>query len=106
MNTVMTIREEQQITIDINRFFKMPIPLQRRGIQLILNYLYKEKPASLSAIHIDQVFSIDSVMQHPSGTLRLSQWVKSYSILSAMSFSIQVEKPLSFHFELMEPGDD
>ncbi len=49
MNTVMEKREKGKITIDITRFLEMPIPLQRRGIQLILNYLYKEKPASLSA---------------------------------------------------------
>ena len=75
MNTVMTIREEQQITIDINRFFKMPIPLQRRGIQLILNYLYKERPASLSAVHIHQVFAM-IVGHHPSGTLDFPNGLK------------------------------
>ncbi|MEM5629965.1 hypothetical protein AAHH69_02450 [Bacillus toyonensis] len=34
----------------------MSMPLQRRGIQLILNYLYEYKiPSSLSSIHIDKV---------------------------------------------------
>ena len=35
-------------------FERYQLPLQRRGIQLILNYLYWERPASLSAIHIDR----------------------------------------------------
>lgn len=103
MNTVMTIREEQQITIDINRFFKMPIPLQRRGIQLILNYLYKEKPASLSAIHIHQVFAMIS-RPHPSGTLDFPNGLKVIRSYQQCHFKFNLEKPLSFQFELMEPG--
>ena len=71
MNKVITEKEEDKITIDIISFLEMPIPLQRRGIQLILNYLYKEKPASLSAVHIDQIFSIVHHSQ-PSGQLRFS----------------------------------
>ena len=81
MNKVMIERNESKITIDMKRFLEMPLPLQRRGIQLILNYLYKENPASLSAVHIDQVFSL---IHHskPSGQFRFPQWFKSGTILS------------------------
>ena len=57
MNKVMEREKKDKITIDIISFLEMPISLQRRGIQLILNYLYKNRPASFSAIHIDHVFS-------------------------------------------------
>lgn len=67
LNKVM-MKEDSQITIDISSFLKMPIPLQRRAIKLILNYLYTEKPASLSAIHIEKILSIIR-NPHPSGRL-------------------------------------
>nr|WP_263323925.1 tRNA lysidine(34) synthetase TilS [Neobacillus sp. Marseille-Q6967] len=103
MNTVMKIREKNKITIDINRFVEVPIPLQRRGIQLILNYLYEDKPASLSAIHIDQIFSL---MQHPqpSGTLDLPNGltiIRSYSLLSFQYGSYQAQP---YSFEMTKPG--
>jgi tRNA(Ile)-lysidine synthase len=68
MKTVITRKNIKKITIDIEEFFKMPMPLQRRGIQLILNYLYIERPASLSAVHIDQLLNLMKRPQ-PSGTL-------------------------------------
>lgn len=103
MNTVMTTRNDQQITIDINLLLEMPIPLQRRGIQLILNYLYKERPSSLSAVHIDQVFSLIN-RQHPSGTLDFPDGLKVTRSYQDCHFQFNVDKPLSFHFELIEPG--
>ncbi len=60
MEKVMTKGENHTITLDIKRFLKVPFPLQRRGIQLILNYLYMGKPGSLSAVHIDQDISVNS----------------------------------------------
>lgn len=67
LNKVMK-KEDSGITIYISSFQQMPMPLQRRGIKLILNYLYKDRPASLSAIHIEKIFSIIR-NPHPSGTL-------------------------------------
>jgi tRNA(Ile)-lysidine synthase len=103
MNTVMTIRNELQITIDINSFLKMPMPLQRRGIQLILNYLYKERPASLSAVHIDQLFTLIN-RSHPSGTLDFPNGLKVIRSYQQCQFQFNSGKPLSFQFELTEPG--
>ncbi|MFD2681329.1 tRNA lysidine(34) synthetase TilS [Bacillus seohaeanensis] len=44
--------------LHINGFLTMPLPLQRRSIHLILNYLYKAKPSSLSSVHIYDVLGI------------------------------------------------
>jgi tRNA(Ile)-lysidine synthase len=103
MNTVITKREKNKITIDIKRFSKVPIPLQRRGIQLILKYLYNEKPGSLSAIHIDQVLSLMR-NSHPSGKLNLPnglQVIRSYLLLS---FQFDLANEQTYHFEIREPG--
>jgi tRNA(Ile)-lysidine synthase len=103
MNTVMTKRNDEQITIDINLLLEMPIPLQRRGIQLILNYLYKERPSSLSATHIDQVFSLIN-RQHPSGTLDFPNGLKVTRSYQDCHFHFNFDKPLSFLFEMIDPG--
>ncbi|WHY67195.1 tRNA lysidine(34) synthetase TilS [Neobacillus sp. SuZ13] len=103
LNTVMTKKEECKITIDIHRFLEMPLPLQRRGIQLILNYLYKEKPTSLSAVHIDQVFLL---IQHPlpSGHLDFPNGLKVIRSYYSLTFQFQSNEAPSYHFELKEPG--
>ncbi|WP_307192292.1 MULTISPECIES: tRNA lysidine(34) synthetase TilS [Mesobacillus] len=67
LNKVMK-KEDQMVTVPIRLFREMPMPLQRRAIKLILNYLYNDRPASLSAIHIEKIFSIIR-NPHPSGTL-------------------------------------
>jgi tRNA(Ile)-lysidine synthase len=103
MKTVMTKREAQQITIDIKRFLAMPLPLQRRGIQLILNYLYEERPSSLSAIHIDQIFSLIHHL-HPSGKLDFPEGLKVIRSYLQCYFQFEVENSQSYHFELGDPG--
>ncbi len=45
-------------SLHIDGFLTMAQPLQRRGINLILNYLYKLRPPSLSSIHIYDVLGI------------------------------------------------
>jgi tRNA(Ile)-lysidine synthase len=103
LNTLLTKREEDKITIDIKQFLAMPLPLQRRGIQLILNYLYKEKPASLSAIHIDQVFSL--INHHePSGTLDLPNGLKVIRSYLQLFFQYEQIKAEPYYFEINEPG--
>jgi tRNA(Ile)-lysidine synthase len=103
MNTVMTIGKKSRITLDIKRFLKVPLPLQRRGIQLILNYLYNERPASLSAIHIDQVFSLIHYPQ-PSGKLDFPSGLKVIRSYQELSFQFQMPEVQSFYFEINEPG--
>ncbi|NRD77485.1 tRNA lysidine(34) synthetase TilS [Bacillus sp. BRMEA1] len=103
MNTVMTSREEGKITIDITRLLKVPLPLQRRGIQLILNYLYKVKPVSLSAVHIDQVFHL--IQQgEPSGRLDFPNGLKVNRSYFEITFQFKQEEAEPYLFELNGPG--
>ncbi|MBO0961789.1 tRNA lysidine(34) synthetase TilS [Neobacillus sp. MM2021_6] len=103
LNSVLAKKEEDHITIDIQGFLEMPLPLQRRGIQLILNYLYKEKPASLSAIHIDQVFFL--IHHHePSVKLDLPNGMKVIRSYLQLSFQFQQVTAEPYAYELHEPG--
>ncbi|CAN7603145.1 tRNA lysidine(34) synthetase TilS [Rossellomorea sp. LjRoot5] len=61
--------------IHIDGFLAMAQPLQRRGINLILNYLYKLRPSSLSSIHIYDVLSILKG-KAPNASIDLPQGLK------------------------------
>jgi tRNA(Ile)-lysidine synthase len=103
MKTVILSKEQGRVTIDIPAFRSMPMPLQRRGIQLILYYLYKEKPASLSAVHIDHVFSLLS-SSHPSGTLDFPNNLTIVRSYHQCHFQFGKSKRKPFQFEIADPG--
>ncbi|MBA4538414.1 tRNA lysidine(34) synthetase TilS [Bacillus aquiflavi] len=103
MKTVMEIKNIKNITLNIRPFQSMPIPLQRRGIQLILNYLYHEKPSSLSAIHIDQIFSLISSSQ-PSKMLHFPLGLLVYRSYEKCHFQFSKEEKQCYRFELHKPG--
>ncbi|MFP7737867.1 tRNA lysidine(34) synthetase TilS [Priestia aryabhattai] len=68
MNKVMRKKLKNEILIDRDCFLRIRKPLQRRGIQLILNYLYKEIPPTLSSTHVDTLVGFCK-SEKPSGTL-------------------------------------
>ncbi|MDY0943599.1 tRNA lysidine(34) synthetase TilS [Priestia megaterium] len=68
MNKVMRKKLKNEILIDRDCFLRIRKPLQRRGIQLILNYLYKEIPPTLSSAHVDTLVGFCK-SEKPSGTL-------------------------------------
>lgn len=103
LNKVVTSRDPRQITIDIKSFLAMPLPLQRRGIQLILNYLYTEKPAALSAVHIDQVFQLIHY-GGPSARLDFPNGLKVNRSYHQLSFQFQLLETESYIFEMTGPG--
>ncbi len=102
MNKVMETTNEK-VTLDIESFLIMPMPLQRRGIKLILNYLYGEQPSSLSAIHIDSIFSLIH-NPHPSGTLDFPNGLKvvrSYERCYFQPYSLESQP---YQFQVNGPG--
>ncbi|WLR55079.1 tRNA lysidine(34) synthetase TilS [Mesobacillus subterraneus] len=101
LNKVMK-KEDKRITISISSFQEMPMPLQRRGIKLILNYLYNDRPASLSAIHIEKIFSIIR-NPHPSGTLDFPSGLRIIRSYGNCHFELNPPERQSYHFELSEP---
>lgn len=104
MNRVMKSRNDEGITLNINSFLAMPLPLQRRGIQLILNYLYKVRPNDLSAIHIDLIISLLK-STHPSGKIDFPNGLKIIRSYQDCHFMFNQPKVTSYQYELEEPGE-
>ncbi|ESU34606.1 hypothetical protein G3A_00085 [Bacillus sp. 17376] len=101
LNKVMK-KEGKRISVCISSFEEMPMPLQRRGIKLILNYLYNERPASLSAIHIEKIFSIIR-NPHPSGTLDFPSGLRIIRSYGKCHFELNPPERQSYRFELSGP---
>ncbi|MFT4415997.1 tRNA lysidine(34) synthetase TilS [Fredinandcohnia humi] len=105
MNKVMKRKRDREVEIMVNPFLSMPKSLQRRGIQLILNYLYKELPPSLSTVHIDNLLSF-LASKHPSGELHFPndlRIVRSYDSCTFTYTYLEGEKNL-YRFRIDEPG--
>jgi tRNA(Ile)-lysidine synthase len=102
MNKVME-KTNEKVTLDIDAFLTMPIPLQRRGIKLILNYLYGEQPSSLSAIHIDSIFSMIN-NPHPSGSLDFPNGLKVIRSYGKCHFQLHPSKSKPFQLQINGPG--
>lgn len=102
MNTVMR-KEKDKISVDIKTFSTMPMPLQRRGIQLILKYLYQERLAFLSSIHTDQLFSLIYNPQ-PSGMLDFPFGLKIIRSYENCYFQFHQNEEVPYRFELRKPG--
>jgi tRNA(Ile)-lysidine synthase len=103
MNKVLKSKDVEEITLYTEKFLAIPLPLQRRGIQLILNYLYKVRPSSLSALHIDLIMMLIQ-SPHPSGRLDFPEGLhinRSYQ-LCEFHFTQREDEP--FRFELEYPG--
>lgn len=82
----------------------MSMPLQRRGIQLILNYLYEYKiPSSLSSIHIDKVIEFFKRTQ-PSGSLDFPGDLKIVRAYEECSFGFKQEIVSPFYKIYQCPG--
>ncbi|HLO10645.1 MAG TPA: tRNA lysidine(34) synthetase TilS [Pseudoneobacillus sp.] len=103
MNKVVKSRNDDKITLHIEQFLAMPLPLQRRGIQLILKYLYKVRPSSLSALHIDLIMKLMR-SPHPSGRLDYPlglQIIRSYQLCD---FLFNQKEKTPYYFELENHG--
>ncbi|MCM3707804.1 MULTISPECIES: tRNA lysidine(34) synthetase TilS [Cytobacillus] len=103
MNTVMKKNGNEEISVNIDAFEAMPMPLQRRGIQLILNYLYKERPASLSASHIESIISLMK-SPHPSGNLDFPGGLHIVRSYRQCHFLFPKEPVQSYRYEIFKPA--
>lgn len=103
MNTVLKRKEKSVVEMDINRFKSLPLPLQRRGIQLILNYLYEIIPASLSSIHIESLLSLLS-QEHPSGSLDYPGGLKVIKSYQTCMFTFEHNEVKAYCFEIDIPS--
>ncbi|WP_221569266.1 tRNA lysidine(34) synthetase TilS [Alkalihalobacillus sp. TS-13] len=61
---------DKELTLSVAHFLEMAIPLQRRGIHLILNYLYQLDMTNITSIHIKDCIHLMK-SDNPSGTMHL-----------------------------------
>ncbi|SFQ20201.1 tRNA lysidine(34) synthetase TilS [Salibacterium halotolerans] len=86
-------KNEHSVTISIKGMEALPLPLQRRGIPLILKYLYTYSVPELSVVHIEQFLALVQG-EHPSAVL---DWPgslvvrRSYNQVTLEDLSLQEE---------------
>ena len=90
--------------IQISSFLMMSKPLQRRAIQLILNYLYFERHEQLSTAHIESVFELIQ-SSHPSGEIHLPAGLKIKKSYDICTFLFDEQKQEPYFFNLHIPGE-
>lgn len=95
--------QNEKVVLPIKPFLSMPSSLQRRGIQLILNYLYTKTPASLSATHIDQFFSLITKSQ-PSGVLHFPLGLYVIRSYGKCLFQFSLPQEEDYYYEMHHPG--
>ncbi|HEY4554034.1 MAG TPA: tRNA lysidine(34) synthetase TilS [Bacillaceae bacterium] len=94
---------ENEIILDIPRFETVPLPLQRRGIHLILNYLYQRPVSDLAALHTDMIIKLIRG-EKPSGKLDLPEGLKAVRSYNSCIFTFSVPGgDMEYRHEL-EPG--
>ncbi|MBO9131315.1 tRNA lysidine(34) synthetase TilS [Bacillus sp. 165] len=103
MNKVVKKKDKNKVVLAIPSFESMAMALQRRGIQLILNYLYQDNPSSLSSIHINKVLSLIK-RDHPSGSLDFPEGLKVIRTYEECIFSFDKEQCFPFSYNVAVPG--
>lgn len=101
MNKVIKNQSSQSVEIDLNRFAELPLPLQRRGILLLLNYLYENVPLTFASIHIETFLEFVS-QNKSSGSLDFPNGlkvIKSYESC-IFSFNHSLNEHNSFFFQI------
>ncbi|MED2971577.1 tRNA lysidine(34) synthetase TilS [Fictibacillus sp. B-59209] len=104
LEAVVTVKKASLIEVSAAKFLNMPIPLQKRAITLILNYLYKQTPSSLSSLHKESFLTLLG-SEHPSGRLDFPhglQVIRSYD-RCRLAFG-EAEKQEGYQMELKVPG--
>lgn len=106
LDEVILSREPHEIVCSVNVFLTMPMALQRRMIHLILNYLYRQIPPSLSVIHIEDVIRL-AARKHPSGRLDFPDGLRVVRSYDRLFFTYKREEPKEreYRHTLDVPGE-
>ena len=82
----------------------MSKPLQRRAIQLILNYLYFERHEELSASHIEAILTLLHT-SHPSGEVHLPNGLRVIKSYDDCTFQFTQEASQPYSLPIAIPGE-
>ncbi len=93
------------ISMEIDPFLRMPLSLQRRGIHLILSYLYKQKMDNVNVRHFQ---SIDQLLkgENPSGKLDLPLGLHVIRSYDSCLFTFDSPKQMSSFKHELHVGDE
>nr|WP_286170989.1 tRNA lysidine(34) synthetase TilS [Bacillus sp. NTK071] len=101
LDDVIIEQNDKFVKLDIKSHQCLPIPLQRRVIHLILNYLYTGN-APFSSIHIEDLrLMLDS--EHPSASLNLPLELRAVKSYTTCYFSFETflhPEPYEYHLSL------
>ncbi|MFB9827484.1 tRNA lysidine(34) synthetase TilS [Lederbergia wuyishanensis] len=91
---------EDGITLDIPSFCTIALPLQRRVIHLILNYLYKQYILDLTSIHIDALQQLIK-SKNPSGRLDFPNGLKVIRSYDVCRFTfVNQERDTEYNYQI------
>ncbi|OEH92660.1 tRNA lysidine(34) synthetase TilS [Bacillus solimangrovi] len=94
---------QESCTLDIKLFKMVPVPLQRRGIHLILKYLYNNKVERYSSIHIEEILRLIK-SDRPSGYITLPNQLRIVRKYDRCMMTFNIESSAPFNYELYAPG--
>lgn len=101
---VIKTKTNTSVTLSRKPLLLMAKPLQRRGFQLILNYLYNnEIPPSLSSIHIDNLLSLLE-SEHPSGMLHFPNGLHVTRSYNDCTLTFENEEAIRYRAMIEVPG--
>ncbi len=104
LDSVLLQQKNNSTRISIKALSLLPLPLQRRVIHLILNYLYRSIPASLSSVHIEQLLNLLE-SEHPSGTLHFPESLFAVRSYDECYFTFRDEKREEYEYVLHVPEE-
>ena len=100
----MVLKKDKDVKISIGRLLQTPKPLQRRCIQLILNYLYFERQEDLSATHIESMITLFQ-SSHPSGEIHLPAGLKVIKSYDECIFTFGHSEPEPYSYTIHIQGE-
>ncbi|WP_349409080.1 tRNA lysidine(34) synthetase TilS [Pseudalkalibacillus sp. SCS-8] len=103
LDNVILKKCDNQLTLSVHRFLQVAIPLQRRMIHLILNYLYKTSQNRVLSTHIKNCLDLIG-SSNPSGSLHLPDGLTVRRNYDECLFSFEQSKDNSPYTYTLRPG--
>lgn len=93
---LVSFQQKDTLTFNIDDFLQIPLPLQRRCIHLILNYLYRDKlVGDLSNIHIQSIIEL-CLQDTPSSKLNLPDGLTVFRSYNICTFTFNQRSSKTF----------
>ncbi|MDQ0163399.1 tRNA lysidine(34) synthetase TilS [Aeribacillus alveayuensis] len=104
MNKVLERKTSSYVMMNLTEFKKLPSPLQRRVIHLILNYLFKgHRLTAVSSIHIEGIKKLIH-QSHPSGMIDLPMGLKAIKSYETLNLTFEQHKPKPYRIQIEIPS--